>query len=254
MDSHDLARLAERLAALESFNRRLSRAVVVLLVVLGCTVWMGQRATKKPAPAPPTPKVVEAEQFLLKTPGGRVMATLGAGQSGPALRLLGPNGTERAVFGLDGTGTPRFTLAAADAHPALTIVLGEDGMPTLDLAGGGGTKLRLVAGQNGPGIGLLDTDGTVRLGLDLKADGPLLALTAKDKTDLVSVGATDKGASLALADPDGHPRITFTARQDQAVFGIRDIKGDVRVGLEVRAENPALGLYGPNGKPLFIKP
>ena len=34
MDANDLERLTQRIAKLESFNRRLSRIVVVLLVVL----------------------------------------------------------------------------------------------------------------------------------------------------------------------------------------------------------------------------
>jgi hypothetical protein len=46
----------------------------------------------------------------------------------------------------------------------------------------------------------------------------------------------------------------LSVRTDQAALGLQDSKGDVRAGLEVRADNPAFALYGPNGKPLFVKP
>jgi hypothetical protein len=256
MQSDDLQKLAGRVASLEAFNRRLSRLVVILLVVLASVVWMGQRApAKKKAPAATsTPKVLEAEAFLLKSASGQVTASLSATTGGPTLRLLGPNGTERAALALDNTGAPRLALNSATGKSVYSVTLDKDGYPAVEIGAADAPKLLLVVGAAGPGIGMLDADGVARLGLDLKADGPVVALTAKDKTDLLTLSGTEKGPTVALADPEGHPRITFTVRPDQAVFGIRDTRGDVRVGLEVRAENPALGLYGPNGKALFVKP
>src|SRR5512146_306735 len=133
MNAEDQGTLAERVRALESFNRRLRNLVVILLLVVGSTMWMGQRAARKKAPVPPTPRVIEAEQFLLKVPYGRVLAALGAGVTGPTLRLVGPNGTDRAVVGLDVAGTPHFSLMRADGNEAVGIRVASDGAPTLDV-------------------------------------------------------------------------------------------------------------------------
>ncbi len=259
MDANDLERLTQRIAKLESFNRRLSRVVVVLLMVLASAVWMGQRPTtkaqrgRKPSP-PAAPKVVEAEQFILKTATGRVLATLGLTDGGPMLRLVGPAGSDRAVLALDAAGTPRLSMMRADGSQPIAVALTADGVPQVDVTAPDKSKARLTVGSEGPGIGLFDPAGIGRLLLNLGAEGPALTLAGKDKTTLAALSASDAGPALALSDPGGLQRITMIVVNQQAVFGIRDARGDVRVGLEVKAENPALGLYGPNGKPLFVKP
>ena len=257
MDANDLERLTERIATLESFNRRLRRAIAVLLVVVASAALMAQlpvpKATpqRKKAAAAPAPKVVEAEQFVLKS-GGRVLATLGVTYGGPMLRLVGPTGTDRALFALDGAGTPRLVLLRADGSRPVTVALTPDGVPRVEVSAPDKSAARLTTGPGGPEIAIADGSGLLRLALDLKADGP--AMTMGGKTAFAALSATDAGPSFALSDPDGRQRITMIVVSQQAVFGIRDAKGDVRVGLEVKAENPALGLYGPNGKPLFVKP
>jgi len=257
MEPHEFERLNERLSALETANRRLGRTVVVLLAVLGCVVWMGQ-ATKKKPPAASAPaavaKVLEAQQFVLKSASGQVLAALGATDGGPTLRLLGPNGSERAVIGLDMTGMPRLALLGADGKAGASLALDKEGAPVLDLTGPDATKIRLALGGEAPGLGLIDATGAVRLGLALTADGPSLMLAGSDKTPRLSLATIERGAQIALYDAQGRQRTLFTARPDVAAIGIYDTRGDVRVGLEVRTDNPALGLYGPNGKPLFIKP
>lgn len=260
MDANDLERLTERIAKLESFNRRLSRAVVVLLLVLASAVWMGQRPIsraaqrKKPTPPPAVPKVVEAEQFVLKTASGQVVATLGIVGGGPTLRLVGPNGTDRAALGLDAAGTPRLALMRADASQPLTVALTPDGVPRVELLAPDRSAARLTIGTEGPGFGLLDPAGVVRLALDLKPDGPVMALVDKDKVTRASFNSIERGPNLVLFDAAGHSRMMLSVRTDQAALGLQDSKGDVRAGLEVRADNPAFALYGPNGKPLFVKP
>lgn len=257
MDANDLERLTQRIAKLESFNRRLSRAVVVLLVILASAVWMGQRPVsktpqrRKPA-TPAAPKVVEAEQFVLKNAGGKVLATLGMTDGGPMLRLVGPTGADRAILALDQSGAPRLALRRADGSQPLTLALTADGVPRVEVSARDKSKAQLTTGPEGPEIGIMDASGMLRLALDLKAEGP--AITMGGKTALAALSATDAGSNLILSDPDGYQRITMKVVSQQAVFGIRDAKGSVLVGLEVKAENPALGLYGSNGKALFVKP
>jgi len=257
MESHDLERLHARLSALETANRRLGRAVVLLLVVLGSVVWMGQAASKSPkkkaAEPAPVPKVLEAQQFVLKSASGQVLASLGVIDAGPTLRLLGPNGTDRAVVGLDLTGTPRLALMRADGSAAASLVLDKDGAPALDLTAPDATKVRLALGGETPGFGLIDATGAVRLGLALTADGPALTLAGSDKVPRLSLTTIERGPQIVLFDAQGRQRMLFGVRPDQAAIGLYDIKGDVRAGLEVRADNPAFALYGPNGKPLFVK-
>ncbi len=258
MDANDLEQLKRQVARLESFNRRLGRAVVLLLVVLASAVWMGQRPTtkaqrKKPAP-PAAPKVVEAEQFVLKGPSGRVLATLGMTDGGPALRLVGPNGADRALLGLDAAGTPRLALLRTDGSLPLTVALNADGVPVVELTAPDKSKARMTIGKEGPGVGLVDPAGNVRLALDLEADGPSIALVDNAKVTRASFNSIEKGPNLVLFDAEGRSRMMLSVRPDQSAFGIQDSKGDVRAGLEVRGDNPAFALYGPNGKPLFVKP
>jgi hypothetical protein len=257
MESHELERLSQRLSALESANRRLGRAVSVLLVVLGCAVWMGQAAPKAPRKKAAEPaaaaKVIEAQQFVLKSASGQVLASLGMTDGGPALRLLGPNGAARAVVGLDAGGLARVVLTRADNTPAAALALDKDGAPTLDLTGPDATNVRLVLGGQAPGVNLIDATGAVRLGLALSAEGPTLTLAGSDKVPRLSLTTIERGPQITLFDAQGRQRMMFGVRPDQAAIGLYDVKGDVRAGLEVRADNPAFALYGPNGKPLFVK-
>jgi hypothetical protein len=268
MDPKDLKRLTERIGKLEAFNRRLSRAVVVLLLILASAVWMGQNppttpqkpATPKPAqkparkaPAPTLPKVVEAEQFVLRSASGQLLATLGLSGGGPTLRLVGPNGSERAVLGLDATGTPRLAMMRPDGTQPITIALSADGVPKVELAAPDKALARLTIGSQGPGLGLVDSTGVVRLALDLDPEGPTIAFIDRNKVTRASFNTIERGPNLVLFDEEGRSRMMFSVRPGQAAFGIQDSKGDVRLGLEVRGENPALALYGPNGKPTFVR-
>lgn len=265
MKPNDLEQLSARLARLESSNRRLSRAVVVLLLVLASAVWMGQRPTtktpkRKPAAAPAVPKVVEAEQFVLKSTAGQVLATLAVTGGGPMLRLVGPDGADRARLGLDATGTPRLVMLRADGSEPVTVALTPEGVPRVDLAAPDKSMARIAIGRDGPGIGLLDRAGVVRLALDLKPDGPVMTLTDSNKVvrasfDTLEVPPPDLwGPNLKLFDPDGRSRLALSVRPGLAAFNLPDSSGRPSVGLQVRNDNPALGLYGPNGKELFVKP
>ncbi len=256
MDANDLERLTARIATLERFNRRLSRVVAVLLIVVASAVLMAQKPVSKTPQrkkaAPAAPKVVEAEQFVLRTAGGKVLATLGMTDGGPALRLVGPNGTDRAVLGLDDAGTPRLVMMRPDGTRPVTVSLTADGVPKVEVTARDKSAARLTTGPEGPEIAIADASGMLRLALDLKADGP--AITMGGKTALAALSASDEGPSMALSDPEGHQRITMKVVTQNAGFSIRDANGRALVGLEVKAENPALGLYSSSGKSLFVKP
>ncbi len=265
MNPNDLEQLTARLARLESFNRRLSRATAVLLLVLASAAWMG---LQKPAPktqprkkaAPSAPQPVEAVQFVLKSPSGQVLATLGMTDGGPMLRLVGPNGTDRARLGLDATGTPRLVMLRADGSVPVTVALTPDGLPRLELNAPDKSAARMVVGSDGPGLGLVDAAGVVRLALDLKPDGPVMTLVDKNKMTRASFNVTEKappelwGPNLVMFDEEGKSRAMLSVRPALSAFNLQDSLGKVRAGLEVRRDNPAFALYGPNDKPLFVKP
>ncbi len=80
MDDSDT--LTQRLDRLERENRRLKLAGAFLVLALVAVGAMGQVLPKA------VPKVVEAERFVLRDPGGKIVATLGTeGPGTPSLTL-----------------------------------------------------------------------------------------------------------------------------------------------------------------------
>jgi hypothetical protein len=258
MEQQDLIHLTERISRLEAFNRRLSRAVVLLLVVLASAVWMGQRqtskTTKKPPAPPPVPKVIEAQQFLLKEPSGRVLAEMGVADGGPMLRLVDAKGADRATLGLGNTGSPRFVLKRSDGSQAVSVSVTGEGVPVVELAATDATKLRLAAGGEASGFDVIDPSGALRAAVDLRADGPTVTLAGADRVPRAVLNTNEYGPSFTLFDEAGRGRLMLSARPNLAAFGLLDSANRVLVGLEVRADKPALGLYSASGKALFVKP
>ncbi len=91
----------ERLETLEKQNRRLKRAGLVVMVLAGATLRIGQ--------AKPQWKV-EAERFVLMDANGKVRAELGMAVHGPHLAFYDEAGTRRAVLGIVQKGPGLFFL------------------------------------------------------------------------------------------------------------------------------------------------
>jgi hypothetical protein len=90
--------MEERLDRLERENRRLKRAGVVVLALIGAVVLMGHVVGEK---------VIEAERFVLLDSSGQPRAVLAVAKSGSGLYLYDEKGKLRAglVGGTaDGTG------------------------------------------------------------------------------------------------------------------------------------------------------
>jgi hypothetical protein len=104
----------ERLEKLERQNRKLKRAGVLALLVVGSLVLMGQAAPKS--------RTVEGEKFVLRDGRGRVRAKLDTDvDSSPALKLSDANGNLRAMLSLDGSGDAGVWLFDAKGKPEVVV-------------------------------------------------------------------------------------------------------------------------------------
>ena len=143
-DSQELHAILERIGKLEAQNRRLRRAGVAILVLVSAVIFMGQAA--------PSPRVVEAQKFVLKDSDGKVrgwMGTIGTGSelnlgnvnAQPMMRLIVSSDASDLHFfgssksgmnlGLD-SGNPDISMVAAEKNGGTRITFGKDG-PTLTL-------------------------------------------------------------------------------------------------------------------------
>ncbi|HSD10625.1 MAG TPA: hypothetical protein VLF14_06560, partial [Candidatus Binatia bacterium] len=91
--------LEARLRTLEARNRWLGWAVVVLLVGAAIQVTAGHASSTS------TPRVIEAEQFVVRDSSGRHLALLAADANGNAgLAFNDASGKTRAALGLKSDG------------------------------------------------------------------------------------------------------------------------------------------------------
>jgi hypothetical protein len=85
----NLDALVARLEKVETQNRRLKRAGVAVLVLLGAFLVMGGKDQTKD-------QATHSSKFTLRDANGKDRAWLGMGKDGPTLRFLDENGAERA--------------------------------------------------------------------------------------------------------------------------------------------------------------
>jgi hypothetical protein len=117
----------ERLEKLERQNRRFKRAGLVVMLLAGATLLIGQAKSQWKA---------EAEMFILKDAEGKVRAELGMAVHGPHLAFYDAAGTRRAVLGivqkgpglffLDTTQKRRVAIGVVEKGPVL-LLFDEDG-------------------------------------------------------------------------------------------------------------------------------
>jgi hypothetical protein len=137
--------LEARLRTLESRNRWLGRAFAVLLVGAAIQVTVGYASSTS------APRVIEAEQFVVRDGSGRDLAMLGADAGGNAgLAFNDASGRTRAALGLKSDGTSG-------------LVLNDER---------GEKRASLSTRPNGKaGLSLFDDQGKIRAGIALNERG-----------------------------------------------------------------------------------
>lgn len=147
--------IEQRLQRLETENRRLKRAGLVLLLFPALFVLMGQATPDKAQDE----NVLRASRFVLTDADGHERGVFGLRTDGqPYLKFLDPNGKTRiqlyvaekssALHFFDADGVPRIELARAEGGPILNFI-GEDSASRVALSAGEETKLELWNSDNG---------------------------------------------------------------------------------------------------------
>jgi hypothetical protein len=143
-DTPELQAIVERLSKLEGQNRRLKRGGAAILAALSTLVLMGQAA--------PSPRVVEAQRFVLKDANGNV----------------------RGWMGVIGKGS-ELTLGNVNAQPMMGLMVSED---SSDLHFFGSRKSGMTLGVNSgdPALSMMGAEGIGGAGITIAKDGPSLTL------------------------------------------------------------------------------
>jgi hypothetical protein len=167
----ELQTMVERLDKVEEQNRRIKRGSVTVFVALSALVLMGQ--------AVPSPRVVEAQKFVLKDADGNV----------------------RGWMGVIGKGS-ELTLGNVNRQPGMTLMVSPD---SSDLHFFGSRKGGMTLGVNSgdPALSMIDAEGNGGAGIAFVKDGPSLTLEDGKGFSTV-VGATQlettaKGAAHQIS-------------------------------------------------------
>lgn len=149
VDSPEFKDIPERLAKLEKQNRRLQGALLGTLIVFSTIILMGQAA--------PSPRILEAQKFVLKDGNGNVRGWMGVIGNGSELNL--GNANQHPMISLEvsndagdlhfyGSRRSGMNLGINSGHPSVSIV-GADGVGSTGIA----------FGTNGPSVRLEDANG-----------------------------------------------------------------------------------------------
>jgi hypothetical protein len=155
-DTPELQSIMERLGKLEEQNRRLKRGGIAILAALSAVVSMGQAA--------PSPRVVEAQKFILKDANGNVRGWMG---------VIG-NGSE-------------LTLGNANAQPMMGLMVSTDSSD-LHFFGSRKSGMNLGVNSGDPAISMIDAEGNGGAGITFAKDGP--SLTLEDRNGFSTVVGT----------------------------------------------------------------
>jgi hypothetical protein len=187
--STDLQTIQARLEKLEAQNRKLKLAGLAGLIILGAGIAMAQSA--------PTPKVIEAQRFVVKDAHGNVRAWLGVFGEGSEL-ILGNSGKQPMM-------TLQVTERAGDLHfqgqENSGMNLGLDfGVPAISMAGSSGSgQATLRINDAGPSFSLRDSRGfSATVGVpETEPNGT----TRSDKRSAASVRLFDKAGRILWSAP-----------------------------------------------------
>lgn len=200
MEEATVQLLTRRLERLERDNRRLKLGGAVVVVGLAALALMGQVVPGQ------LPKVVEAEQFVLRDARGQVSALLSAEPFLKGLTVFDEGGKKRAALELI-AGSPRLSLADANGKERVALELtGEVSRLALsDLNRRHGVILTLAGADAMSGLMLADQGRKTRVRLVLEPGGaPRLELADQNQTPRAILGPSElHDPSLLLLDEEG---------------------------------------------------
>jgi hypothetical protein len=148
-DFSDLQVILERIGILEAQNRRLRRGSVAIFAFLSAVILMGQAA--------PSPRVVEAQRFILKDTDGNVRGWMGTIGKGSELSLGNVNAQPmmRLIVSTDASDLHFFGSRKSGMNLGL-----DSGNPDISMMGAGGNGgARITFGKDGPALTLEDAKG-----------------------------------------------------------------------------------------------
>jgi len=187
----ELSAIVARLERVERENRRLKRAVVSVLVIIGAIFVMAQAQGTK---------VVDATQFNVRDASGRVRGAFGAFEGLTQLTLYGPGGPQ--------SGNPGASMVAIGNGKQRPFVMFTDGK--------GKTRLDLVL-DNGdaPGLRLYNREAQ-----------EIVSLTASGNSGDLGIGRVGDPEQIDVSvDPDYGPHLVLSDKAGlQAVIGAANVQ------------------------------
>lgn len=158
--------LERRLKHVERENRRLKRAVALLVIGVAAVFLMGQALAQR--------RTVAAEAFIVRDGLGRDRAMLTALADGTVgLSFYDTGGVPRAWLRVLADGTPGLVLSDRTGHARTMVNVQEDGLAGLllyDQSGNPRTWMNVMADGTG-GLALFDETREPRAWLRLLGDG-----------------------------------------------------------------------------------
>lgn len=196
---------AERLNRLERANRRLTRAVAALTVLILAGLVIGA--------AREHPRTLDAERITLRDKAGKVRAEFIADRDGPRLTLFDGEGIERLACHAadDGTTTLNLVTLSRDRGPSRSIKLrtATDGWSTLSFTDAAKQeRLAVGLGYDGePRLRMYTKDGNARvtLGSDMSGRVDCILHDAGGSERAVIRSGPGGTATFTLYDGEGKP-------------------------------------------------
>ncbi len=221
--------LGKRLERLERENRRLKQVGILVLALIVAGLLMGQ------AKVPRIPKVLEAEKFILRGPGGMALAELGSPKGEvaalefrePTTGLTGSVSAGGLILSGKGSGTA-FYLSSS------LLLFSADGLPmaSLEVSPVDGHADFRLQGKGGKSGVVIDTS---------RQDAPRLSLQGKGGIENIVLGFNEKDAPfIAVNDEKGKTRVaTGMATDGTPGFMLQDEKETSRAFLYLDETNTA---------------
>lgn len=180
-DTQELHAIQERIRKLEVQNQRLRRGFIAIMALLSFVILLGQAA--------PSPRVLEAQKFVLKDNEGNV----------------------RGWMGTIGKGS-ELTLGNVNAQPMIRLIVSTDSSD-LHFFGSRKSGMNLSLDSGGPDISMMGAEGNGGVKITFKEFGPSFTLEdAKGSSTIIGATQLENSsnrkvnftsvASIVLLDKD----------------------------------------------------
>jgi hypothetical protein len=185
-DTPDLHAVLDRISKLEAQNRRLKKGTIATLAILSAIILMGQVA--------PSPRVLEAQRFVLKDRDGNV----------------------RGWMGTIGKGS-ELTLGNVNAQPMIRLIVSTDSSD-LHFFGSHKSGMNLGLDSGNPDISMIGAEGNGEVRITFKEPGPSLTLEdAKGSSTIVGATQLEKPATRK-ADPTSAASIILLDKDKKVIW------------------------------------